>query len=53
MKESVSMRFQFDKKEAMINYGRCQKLDKDVQFIPNMCQIDTQVCFEHRNETFS
>tara|TARA_R110000787_G_scaffold7178_6_gene24717 strand:+ start:369 stop:731 length:363 start_codon:yes stop_codon:yes gene_type:complete len=47
-KEADKMRFQFDKKEASINYGRCHKLNKDVSFIPNVCQLETQECFEHR-----
>lgn len=29
-------------------YGFCTKLSKSVSFIPNTCQIDTQICFEHR-----
>lgn len=33
-----------------INYGRCEKLNKDVSFIPNVCQLDTQECFEHRKD---
>lgn len=31
-----------------INYGHCTKFDKPVSFIPAVCQIDTQHCFEHR-----
>lgn len=33
---------------AKINYGHCSKFDKPVTFIPAICQIDTQECFEHR-----
>lgn len=33
---------------AKINYGHCSKFDKPVTFIPVTCQLDTQVCFEHR-----
>lgn len=47
-KEIKKMRYQFNKKEVSINYGKCDKLDKDVTFIPNTCQLDTQVCFKHR-----
>ena len=46
--EADKMKFQFNKKEALINYGNCSKLKKKVSFIPNVCQIDTQDCFEHR-----
>jgi hypothetical protein len=31
-----------------INYGWCNKFLKDVSFIPNTCQLDTQNCFVHR-----
>lgn len=48
--EANRMRFQFDKKEASINYGDCTKLKKPVSFIPNTCQIKTQECFKHRRE---
>ena len=29
-------------------FGNCTKFAKDVSFIPNTCQIETQQCFEHR-----
>lgn len=31
-----------------IHYGNCNKLNKSVTFVPNICQIETQECFEHR-----
>lgn len=31
-----------------INYGFCDKLKKDISFIPNICQIETQKCFVNR-----
>jgi len=46
--EADRMKFQVDKKEAMINYGDCAKFKKKVSFIPNTCQLETQECFEHR-----
>ena len=33
-----------------VNYGKCTKLNKDISFIPNVCQLDTQDCFKHRRE---
>jgi len=33
-----------------INYGRCEKFKKNVSFIPNVCQLETQECFEHRRK---
>ncbi len=50
LKEAKKMKFQFNKKEISINYGYCNKLKKDVTFIPNVCQLDTQDCFKHRSE---
>ena len=43
------MKFQFDKKSATINYGQCNRLGKAVSFIPDVLQLDTQKCFEHRS----
>lgn len=47
-KQADNMKFQFDRNEAMINFGNCTKLNKQVSFIPNTCQLETQECFEHR-----
>jgi hypothetical protein len=40
--------FIFDKSTCIIHYGFCEKLKKDVSFIPNIFQYETQKCFEHR-----
>jgi hypothetical protein len=40
------MEFRFEKNS--INYGKCNKFNKPVSFIPETCQLDTQHCFEHR-----
>lgn len=48
--EAEAMVFQFDKKEAMINYGYCAKLLNSVSFIPNTLQFTTQNCFKHRRD---
>lgn len=48
--EADKMRFVFDKGSAKINFGNCSKLNKEVSFIPNHCQIETQVCFVHRRD---
>jgi len=48
LQEANKMKFQFDKREININYGRCTKFNKDVSFIPNTCQLETQNCFRHR-----
>lgn len=33
-----------------INYGNCIKLKKEISFIPNTLQIETQECFYHRKD---
>lgn len=33
-----------------LQFGHCGKFDKDVSFIPNTCQIETQQCFTHRKD---
>ncbi|NQY43088.1 MAG: hypothetical protein HRT87_07095 [Legionellales bacterium] len=33
-----------------LNFGNCEKLNKEVVFSPNTCQIETQKCFKHRKE---
>ena len=43
-----TIRFEFDSSVVSINYGFCNKLEKEVSFIPNTCQLDTQECFKHR-----
>lgn len=48
--EADNMKFQFNRSEAMISFGYCNKLNKDISFISNTCQIDTQQCFLHRKD---
>lgn len=47
--EANKMKFQFDKKEVSIQYGKCIKFNKDVTFIPGICQLNTRECFMHRD----
>lgn len=37
-----------EKASHRCNYGFCNKLNKEVIFIPNTCQLETQNCFKHR-----
>ncbi len=48
--EAEKMKFQFNKNASLINFGNCQKLNKPVSFIPNICQLETQQCFIHRRD---
>ncbi len=50
IKEARKMRFEFDESECAIHYGWCEKLNKDVSFIPEVCQLEEQKCFQHRKE---
>jgi hypothetical protein len=34
-----------------INYGYCEKLNKQVTFIPTHCNIENINCFKHRKDT--
>jgi len=47
MRVALKMKWQFDKK-GLIHYGNCEKFKKPVSFIPDLCQIETQKCFENR-----
>lgn len=49
LRVAEKMRFQFDK-TGLINYGKCSKFNKEITFIPNICQLDTQTCFKNRRE---
>ena len=31
-----------------LHFGDCDKFKKQISFIPNTCQLETQKCFEHR-----
>lgn len=48
--DETNKKFIFDKSTAKINYGFCDKLHKDVSFIPNILQLETQECFKHRKD---
>ena len=36
--------------EYKIHYGYCNKLNKDVSEIANICLLHTQECFKHRKD---
>jgi hypothetical protein len=50
VREANKLRFQFSKKGCTTNYGKCDKLNKDISFIPNTLQFETQDCFKHRRD---
>lgn len=49
-KEARKLSFVFNEGECSLHYGKCLKFDKQVSFISNTCQLDTQDCFIHRSE---
>lgn len=48
-RKAKAMKFQFDR-EGFINYGDCSKFNKQVSFLPQTCQVETQHCFVHRKD---
>jgi len=43
------MKQKFKPMKPNMSFGFCTKFDfKEVSFIPNTCQLETQNCFEHR-----
>lgn len=48
VKESDKIKIENYNPQQLIQYGTCHKFNKPVSFIPNVCQLDTQECFEHR-----
>lgn len=47
--EARKMKFVFDEGLCSLHYGTCSKLNKEVSFVANICQLETQNCFIHRN----
>ena len=39
-----------EKASHRVNYGDCLLFKKQVSFIPNTCQLETQECFKHRRD---
>lgn len=44
-RRSVSVKSNY---RSGLSFGDCTKFNKPVSFIPNILQLDTQECFEHR-----
>ena len=49
IRRANKMTFQFNQK-GIISYGNCSKFNKSISFIPTLCQLETQECFEHRKQ---
>jgi len=50
LKEARKMVFAFDEGQCSLHFGLCKKFNKDVTFISNTCQLNTQECFIHRSK---
>jgi len=52
-KEKLSRHKESYKNTGLIDnlqFGYCTEFKKDISFIPNTCQLETQNCFIHRKE---
>lgn len=54
-KDTIALNIEIKKtlkvKKPLLTYGYCKKFDfKEVSFIPNTCQLETQDCFVHRKQ---
>lgn len=50
LQELKSKNFVYQGQQIRQHYGNCNKFQKVVTFIPNICQIETQDCFIHRKD---
>lgn len=48
LQKAWDMEFLFERN--VINYGYCNLFVREVSFIPDTCQIETQNCFVHRKD---
>lgn len=46
----LAEKYVYQGSKAPNQYGVCCKFNKQVTFIPNTCQIETQGCFKHRRD---
>lgn len=51
LESAIALEYNYTPQTCAINYGLCGKLKKEVSFIPNTLQLETQGCFEHRRKT--
>jgi hypothetical protein len=50
LEDALKLTFVYSPLTKPVNYGLCLKYDKDVSFIPNTFQLETQRCFLHRKD---
>ena len=48
LNEARKMEFVYDEGRCSLGFGKCTKFNKQVSFVPNTLQLDTQECFVHR-----
>ena len=50
LKLLLAKKYVYQGNKSPSQYGLCLKFDKQITFIPNSCQIETQNCFVHRKD---
>ena len=45
---AIALEYNYFVQRCAVNYGECNKFKKQVTFIPNTLQLETQNCFKHR-----
>lgn len=50
LKEAIALSHTYRPQIVQSNYGNCSRFEKDINFLPNTFQIDTQDCFKHRKD---
>lgn len=48
LKELLSEKYGYQGRKSPNQYGVCCKFNKQITFLPNTLQLETQDCFEHR-----
>jgi hypothetical protein len=48
LKDAIALSHTYIPQGVAVNYGWCEIFKKEVNFLPNTLQFDTQECFKHR-----
>lgn len=49
--DAIALKHTYFPQRIPIGYGACTKFGKQVDFMPNVLQLDTQKCFKHRKDS--
>jgi len=53
LSDAIALKHTYFPQRIPIGYGACTKFGKQIDFIPNTCQLDTQNCFVHRKDLYN